>query len=319
MPAIFNAIFPDDVQNPAGNIQALTDAYRERQQTGVIRLGYAAEKQLEFLFKRGELINSYLVTLETWEALSPQRGIEWMLAAGDAYVKSVPLSSFGVLTTKLLRQSRGASTEVLADQKQLTDRLAQFDGSRGEATLVHLAWKNAAGAIFFTPRRDPYFNFAAENIILDGTGSYEALCEWSEPQCALTVCQPDLTVEAWQEYHLRSAFANICEGSLARFEVLTGRALVDSLVRLVNTFTSRQNLEISITSRKLTDNEVFPSPQAAKYAYRLLLAELFNHFSSVIGSRLYVSTLREIIKELPQQELEVVLAFEMFSKGYFHE
>jgi hypothetical protein len=118
---------------------------------------------------------------------------------------------------------------------------------------------------------------------------------------------------------LRSAFIQICESSLARFEVLTGHALVDSLVRLVNVAASRQSLEISIALRKLTDNEVFATPQQALYNYRRMLAELFEHFSAVIGPRLYVSTMREIIKKLPAHELKTVHKLELLSKGFFNE
>jgi hypothetical protein len=318
VPTIFSAIFPDEIKMPVQNVQVLLDSYRERQKTGVIRLGYASDKQLCLLFKRGEWLNAYLVTLEKWEALSAERGAEWALAAGDAYAKSVPLSTFGLLTAKLLMQSRGASTEVFVRQTQITEHLASFSG-RDEAALVHLAWKNAAGVIFFAPRSDPRFSFISQEMILDEAGSYAALCEWREPECAVTVFPPDLSVEAWQEYYLRSAFLSICENSLARFEALTGRALVDSLVRLVNVFTRRQNLEISITSRKLTDNEAFASPPQALYAYRLLLAELFDHFSAVIGPRLYASTLREIMKNLPKHEYEIARNFELLPKGYFYE
>jgi len=302
---------------PATDVQVLVDAYRERQRTGVLRLGYDSEEQLCLLVKRGEPLNAYLITPEKWEVFPAERVVEQILAAGDAYAKFFPLSPFSLLNAKLLMQSSGSSVQVMANQTQLAEYLASFS-SKGEATLAHLAWKNAAGMILFTQHTDPRFSFVSQDITLDEQGSYKVLCEWSEPESAVTIFPPDLSVEAWQEYYLRDAFANICESSLSRFEVLTGRALVDSLIRLVNVFTDRQNIDISIMSRKLTDNEVFPSPKQAAYVYRLLLAEFFNHFSVVIGNRLYISVMREIIKNLASPEREIATKFELFPKGFFH-
>jgi hypothetical protein len=318
MPTIFSAILPDEIKITAENVQALLDSYRERQKTGVVRLGYAFEKQLYFLFKRGDAINAYLITPEKWEAMSPEHSADWILSAGDAYAKSISLSSLGLLTTKLLIQSGGASTKVFDSQTQLANHLAAFE-SGGEAALVRLEWKNAAGLVFFSPLCKPHFSFASQDVLLDESGGYKALCEWNESQCEATVFPPDLSVEAWQEYYLRNSFKSICETSFSRFETLTGRALVDSLARLVNVFTSRQNMEISITARKLTDDEVFSSPSKALYTYRFLMAELFEHFSGVIGPRLYVSTLREVAKNLPRHELEITRNFELLPKGYLNE
>lgn len=303
---------------PVQNIQALIDSYHELRKSGVVRLGYDSEKQLCFLFKRGDLINTYLVTPDKWEPLLPGHGLEWMSSAGDAYVKPISLSSFGLLMTKLLIQARSETTEAFVHQNQLREYL-ETARSKPEPALLHLAWKNAAGAALFAPKNDPHVNFISQNIVLDETGSYKIFHEWEEPQCTVTLYTPDLSIEAWQEYYLRRAFANLCERILIRFEALTGRGLVDSLVELVSVFASRQNLDISITARRLEDHEVFSSPQVATQNYRFLLGEMFQYFSAVIGPRLNASTLQEIIKSLPEQEHHMLRTFQLLPKGYFYE
>ncbi len=318
MNTIYSATFLDEIKMPAQNIQALIESYAERQKSGLIRLGYASDKQLYFLYKRGELINTYLVTPEKWEAFTAHQGMEWALAAGDAFTKTFAISAFGLLMAKLLIETHDKKTEALIQQKQIADYLAAAN-LRPEASLVCLVWKNAAGAIFFAPNKDPHYNFISQEIMLDKSGVYKIFYEWDELQCAAASFTPDLTIAAWQEYYLRDAFANVCERILSRFEILTGRALVDSLVRLVAVHTARQNLNITITARKIEDLEVFPSPQDAALKYRLLLAEISNHFSAVIGLRLHASTMREIVKNLPRQDIEIMRSFMLLPKGYFNE
>lgn len=319
MQTVFHTIFPDEIKMPPQSVQDLLNSYRERQKTGVIRLGYASGEQLHLLFKRGELLNSYLFAADRYEALTVERAEEHARSAGDAYAKSVTISPFGLLMGKILMQ---APTETAPQKFYDYARLGEYLGTLGDrskAALAYLEWSSAAGAIFFAPRAEPRFNFVSQDMVLDERGSYKALCEWKEQECAVTVFAPNLSVEAWQEFYLRSAFEKVCEGSLARFETLTGRALVDSLVRLLNVFTNRQNIDISITARKLTDNEFFSSPAKTLYAYRLLLSELVNHFSGVIGARLCSSTIRLIVKSLPRHEYETARKLELFPKGYFDE
>jgi hypothetical protein len=106
---------------------------------------------------------------------------------------------------------------------------------------------------------------------------------------------------------------------LVRFELMTGRALVDSLVRLVSVCAARNNLDITISSRKVVDNEVFPSSWDAAQGYRKILREMFSHFSSVVGSRLLSLTMQEIVASLPELERSAISASELLPEGYVNE
>ncbi len=318
MSFLLGTVFPDEIKVPVPSVQILIDSYHVRERTGILRLGYALEKQLCFLFKRGRLLNIYLVTPENWEPLDYDQGMALMSSADDAFAKSVSLSSFGVLMNKLLIESRNGMETELVKSNQLPEYLGR-SREKTDVTLLHLAWRNAAGLIFFEHDASLHLQFVSKDIFLDDEGSYEIFREWDDPQCLLTSFSPDPEVGAWREYLLRSAFAKVCENQLNRFEVLAGRALADSLVRLVATSASRQGLDISVTSRKLEDQEVFSSPQEAAKNYGLLLSEIFRHFSAVIGWRLHSEILREIVNKLSQQERQILRDFELLPQGYSYE
>jgi hypothetical protein len=318
MSSVFDLIFPDEIKLPVSNIQVLIDSYRIRQRTGALRLGYPSGKQLCFLFKRGEALNTYLTMSGTWESMAYDRAVEWMSSEGSAYTKSVSLSSFGLLMTKLLIQSTDKTDEEVVRRGELSECLSRIR-KKNDVALVHLEWTNATGVIFFEHGAIPSLHFVAKDVFLDESGSYSILSEWDAPQCKVSLFLPDPRIDAWREYLLRSAFARICEGQISRFEILTGRALSDSLVRLVAVFAARQGLDISIMARKLEDREAFSSSQEAALRYGQLLGEMFKHFSSVIGSRLHVSALREIVKGLPQLEYQILRDYELLPQGYLYE
>jgi hypothetical protein len=313
--AIFNVANADEIKMPVQSIQGLVDAYRDHRKTGIIQLAYASEMRLYLFFKRGELINTYLVTPTEWQAFPPERGVEWMQSAGDAYAKPLPLSALGMLISKLLFQSSSGRSESFLSPEQLNEHLEKAS-HEPQPVLVQVNWENAGGAILFSPQSAPSFIFISQEMVLDETGSFKVFSEWHEKQGSLTFFTPNLSIEAWQEYYLRNVFADLCGRILGRFEILTGRSLVDSVLRLIIAPAARQNLDIAIAPHSLLDREVFPSPDEAARSYRFLLNEMFENFSAVIGVRLYVSILREIVNSLPEQERGTIQTFALLPKGY---
>ncbi|GAB4545923.1 MAG: hypothetical protein Fur002_20530 [Anaerolineales bacterium] len=302
---------------PVANIQALLDSYQERRRTGVVRLAYALQKQLFFFFKRGKTLNAYLVTPERWELQTLEQSVSWALEAGDAYTQSAALSTFGALMTKLSVEARG-ETPIKVERAALNEYFQNIQ-AQGQPAFLRLAWQNSAGAAFFAPNSTPHIQFLARDVLIDEPGSLKTFLDWEEDSCMTQLFTPDLTANAWQEYFLRLAFANIFESLMKRFEVLTGRALIDSLARMVSAFAAHQNLNVSVKARKLEDNEFFSTPQESAQKYRFLLVEIFTHFSAVIGPRLHEITVREIVSRLSPFERQVIRQFDLLPKGYVNE
>ena len=319
MNAIFYTVSAAEIKISVDEIQVLTESFRELQRTGLIRLAYDSERYLYLFIKRGKVLNAYLIASESKEPLPLENWVDWMKSAGDAYAKIIPLSSFGVLISKLLIQSENGEKEIFDHPSQLSEYCASCNESP-KLSLIQLSWDNAMGAVFFSGvEKLPYSLFVSQEIIHDEAGVNDIFFKWNEPRCTVTTFTPVLSADAWQEYYLRQSFADICNRTLSRFESMTGRALVDSLVRLVSIFASKNNLDINISSRKLIDREVFSSPQEAAQNYRQFLGEMFSHFSVVIGSRLLALTLREIVTSLPEYECEIIRRFELLPEGYFYE
>ncbi|MBI5952709.1 MAG: hypothetical protein HY865_13715 [Chloroflexi bacterium] len=298
-------------------IRVLVDSYSERKRTGVIRLGYPSRKHLCLLFKRGELLNSYLAQPSAaLEPLAASQWVKWVEAAGDAYTKIMSLSVRGLFVSKLLITVGGGTTENFSMPAQLSDYIASLEGKAG-TTLLRVNWNRAMGGIFFSDAQDETHSvFLSRETVVDETGVHKNFSTWNEVNCAVEMAALDLSVDTWREWYLRRAFSEICRLMLSRFEVMTGRALVDSLVRLVSICAARNNLDIMISSRKVVDNEAFSSPADAAQSYREILTEMFSHFSSVVGSRLLSLTMQEIVASLPELERSAISTSELLPEGY---
>lgn len=319
MTLIFSVSPEVETKIPVNEIQVLTRSFCEHQQTGVIRLAYESGAHLYLFIKRGEVLNAHLVAQASQESLSLEHWADWVNSSGEAYVKVAPLSSFGMLVLKMLIQSENGISDTSLQPDQLSEYFASFR-KNSELCLLQLNWENAMGAVLFSRKEKiTHSLFLSHETILDEPGVNEVFSRWNNSHCTITTFTPVLSADAWQEYYLRISFADICDRTLNRFEMMTGRALVDSLVRLMAVFTARNKLDINILSRKLIDHELFSTPQEAAQNYRQILSEMFGHFSAVVGPRLLAITLREIIESLPDREREIIQTYKLLPEGYFYE
>jgi hypothetical protein len=320
MGAPFYRAFSDELKIPAANIRALVVSCFERKQTGVIRLISDNDELLYLLIKKGSLINSYLASAQTRKVvLAEVDWGSWIDAIPEAYTKFIPLSLQGLFICKLLIQNTGGESKVFIQPNGIEKHLETLWNTPG-VSLVQLDWKNSTGAVFISGApAPPYSLFISPEVLQDQPNIASAILNPDNQQCTATTFWFDPFVDAWQEYLLRKSFADIYEKILTRFQIITGHAMVDSLVRLTIAIASRHHLEINIVKNNIVDDEVFSSAEQAAENYRMLLTEMFMHFAGITGSRLLSATLREIVTNLPAQERTTISTFSLLTEGYIYE
>lgn len=319
MRAIFNPVSPDEFQLPRSQALILIESSRDLKRTELLRLGYSFDKYLYFLFMRGQLINVYHVTPEKTISLPPEQGLEQVRTSQDAFARVVPLTYWGLFISKLLLTSNPRVKESFTNSAQFSKYVSLFT-LKNEPALMQINWEHATGALFFPGVPEvPHSIFISHQAVFDEAGLGSLLFQKAGQSCLVTTFDSDPAADAWQEYYLRRVFAQMLNRLFSRFEDMTGRALVDSLVRFVAHYAARNDLDIGIVSRKLADHEVFPSPQIAAGHYRSILDEISGHFASVAGPRLLSLTLQDLMMEFSGQERQLIRTFELFSEeGILH-
>jgi hypothetical protein len=319
MALLFGSVHPKEAISSMSEAQALVDSFRVRRQTGVLRLAYSPSETLYLFFKRGAVITSFLSDSEQVQGLAHDKWREKIQTAGDAYAKSIPLSSFGLLLAGLSLQMQNGHSEAMANPGDVTN----FFKSRTrvvEPSLFQIKWRSSAGIVFFPDGRvSPHSIYVSNDSVVDESGISRAFHEWEDPTCEASVYFPDASMDLWQEYRLHRLFVDICMPVLSHFERLTGRALMDSLVRLMMMYTSNHDLDISISTRQVVNREVFFSSEVAAHKYQSYLSEMFRHCSAVLGPRLLASLLRDVVAELPEADRDLVKKYALLPRGLFHD
>lgn len=316
---LFSKTQADEGKMPVAQIEALVQSFYERKRTGLLRIAYDDGRQLHLFFKRGHCIHASLVSRYSREELKNEQWRMRIQSSGEAMARIIPVSIKSLLLAKILIQEEDLRSRV--EQMPAGDVYAFLEGlqTQKKAILAHIDYNGFDGAALIPGSLGTTHSVLLNAQDLRDEASLEPYASLQGGSAKLTLFEFNSTVPAWQEYMLRRSFSSICERTLSRFEVMAGRSLSDSLVRLLIVFASRQNLDINVSaSRRIVDREIFQSPQDAAREYQKLLNEMFTHFSGVMGGRLLSNTLRELTNNLPVAEKDTIARFNLLPEGYFY-
>jgi hypothetical protein len=277
-------------------LESYVRACQEDNQTGFIEIGYpkGAYALFGLLMVRGQLVNAY--RFDDPALRLPES--DWFEHAASS------LPSFGLRTLSLtphamrlvkimVEQYRGGRAQWV-HSGLLETTVAKWQES-AKPVLLHLAWPGADGLAFLPGGGLPPHQtlFLAADQVQHSAGGMSALYGWKESQARLRVYTSQSNGPAWDEYLLHLAFAWQVSHLFRRFEELTGRLLVNTLVREMNFSASAHGWNITVSAHSLTDQALFPSPGQAWLVYQRLFEIISQHAELILGGDLLSMLLRE--------------------------
>ena len=191
------------------------------------------------------------------------------------------------------------------------EQVIAMEGKRPETGLFHVTWPGADGLVLLPGGGKPsqHTLFIASDQVLHSAGGMTALFGWKEPECQVQYYSSNLPSQAWNEYFLYHAFAGQVAHLLQRFEELTGRMLVNSIVREMNFMSSANGWNIVVSARNITDQAVFLSPEQAGQVYQRLFEIINTQAAQVLGQDLMDMLMRESLVRLSAPYRTVVERF----------
>lgn len=315
METIFDTLFTSEKRRSSAEILAWMRSIQEAETTGIMRLFNPPNDRMILHHYRGNWFLSYTNSVKVLglEDLAVE-----ITRRGDMYLKFIPLSTHGLIHSNLLLcaeyQQQGYGFRSPGD----VPWAAENHSRKTDPYLVKMNWENAAGSILFNGVSNlPHSLFISENLILDEPGiSTPILQRKDDPSCVVTLFSSDADLEAWQELRLRYSFKILCDRMLERYELIAGRAILESFARVFAAFTDSKKLDISVSKRQLVNNEFFRSPGEAADDYRTILNEFLDQFSVVIGPRLLASNLSEIFAALSIDTREILNYYNILPEEY---
>jgi hypothetical protein len=277
-------------------LESYVRACQNDNQTGFIEIGDPAGAYALFglLMVRGQLVNAYRFD-DPALRLPESDWLEHAVSSLPVFgLRTLSLTPHAMRLVKILvEQSRSGRTQSV-HSGSLESTVAKWQAS-ADPVLLHLAWPGADGLAFLPGGGLPPHQtlFLAADQVLHSAGGMSALYGWKEPRARLRVYSSQVNGPAWDEYLLHLAFAWQVAHLFQRFEELTGRLLVNTLVREINFSASAHGWNIAVSAHSLTDQALFPSPGQAWQVYQRLFEIIGQHAESILGGDLLSMLLRE--------------------------
>lgn len=270
-------------------------------QTCLLQVGLESRNGLAALLVRGQIVNLY----RTGQAkrLIPSDPFKFLRAEQDIFkIRILALTPHTVRMVKILLEQHRNNTPILPIKTGSIRQAIELAGQEPVPGLAHLSWPSAQGLALLPGNGQPprHTLFVASNQILHSAGSMAALYRWKEEDCRLKVYDSRELSPAWEEYFLHQAFAWLVSFLFRRFEELAGRSLVNTIVREMNFTSSAHGWNIAVSSRNITDQAVFSSPEEAGQVYQRLLEIGLHHGKLVLGQETIEMLRGEYREQLPQ-------------------
>jgi hypothetical protein len=106
---------------------------------------------------------------------------------------------------------------------------------------------------------------------------------------------------AWQEYCLHINFCEISKNILERYSQISGRAMLQSLVRTMNYFVGKYNWPITFQSDNVNGILVLPDLEETIQTYQYILSHLCYQVNLVVGKKLMRYMLTEFVSQIASE------------------
>jgi len=298
----------------AGQLSTAIAAYQRDLQTGLVEVDFPGQLRHHLLFVRGELVNVYRGE-ENLERVSPDGWNQSLNRATPSTVLRVlALTPQAVRIVKIFLEQTG-DTRHLAPVGQPLEQQFETWIKHPVSALAYLRWPNAEGlALLPGEGVQPHYTLIiSTDQILHSAGTLTAFYRWPESYNSAVLFSSEPRTPAWTEYLLHYSFTWLITRLLERFEELTGRILLNNIIREINFTSAAHGWGLLIHQSSVTDQTIFTSPKAAAEVYSRLIEVIFSQIESVLGVDLLDLLVRETILRLSKPYRTVLQEYLLIS------
>lgn len=304
---------PETELSPSGLLDLQAD-YQEKRLTGLIRVILEKRGLLYLFYNQGQMAFAFLVHPEgQGEAIAAEKVEEVIGQTVGGSTHNIILSLPALRICKLAIIHTVAGATLNTNTNQLAELLNGWEKQK-DPCFIRVRWKNAEGLTFYSG--EGWSNallFTWNEIREDGPAAL--FPSWTETSCKVTRFPVTNNSEAWQEFHLQRAFDSICTFMFKRYEEFTGSGLVQSVIWMMSEAAAAEHINVKVRQLQLEDQNLFPGPERAAQAYRLLIGKLTGRIRSLLGPALLNSITADAAFELSPAQRTVARMHRLLELG----
>ena len=262
--------------------------------TGIIKIDYLLGEELTVLALNGDVFELLLRDKDTQQHLPGEKLWNLFEPSRMGFLTAQQAPSICLSMERACFDSQMHEVQKNVPTSQLDQLFLQYKG-REAATLMLLRW-NSAWAYVLIPGSNILIRhivfFHDSQIDVDDV-SAESLFSWTESHCDVTTYQGSLESGSWINIYLGILFEYICSYMLNEYSFLTGRAMINTMLRSMTFFAQKNNLELVGSGIHVQLQTLSASTSDVVTAYRILLAYLEGQMKLMVGSSI-VATIKNM-------------------------
>ncbi len=279
----------------------------------MFQISRGQENIITLLMQNGSIPHGYSTTQGVSRRISNE---EWqqLLESGSGYpVKFDPMPSATLLPQKILLEYRGQGEE----KPLLTSQLASLvhASEKGQsASIQHIRWQKAEAFIISSGSDLSHRKaiLTAEDFLLESSDALQQIFTWHEKECIVTTYMGGIESPTWLEVYLNILFEWSCNHILEQYGYLTGRVMINSVIRNLLLKATFENWELTGTDGRVLAHTIFASPAKAGEVYRIMLETIYKSIEPIIGPALLFSIQRQVNNLCKGNYSSIARMYELF-------
>lgn len=290
----------------AAYTSAVIGTYRQYAQSGLVDILLDQGDQIEVLLADGKLAAVYYLTATDCIVLS-ELDLEKLWTGGEALVRQVNLPTDAVRMAGEVFEWYPPKQTLVMQSSALQSALHAF-GTRKDSGLLHLLWPESEGLLTLIDGQNVQSEacFIYQDRFQTGSIAVRQILGQESGDCQLAYYEAKEATSSFQRLILRYVVADIMRHILGRYRQMVGHSLLIALNNEVNRVMQMNNLHIHLEADVIENLHVFRSVEESRRSYELLFKVVSAHISSVIGSALSLSLMREALESLDPRSQRLI-------------
>ena len=302
------------LQTPAKDVQRAITQLSQNKETGIIQITLRNRDQIILLLQHGKIPHGYLKSKERQRRILNEEWGQLLETEADCSVTFNSKPSHTLLPQKILLEYHDQEEEKKSQTSQLA-ALIQASEKSQHATIQHIRWQNTeafviSSGIELSQRKTLLLT---SDLIVETPDALQQIFNWHETECSVTTYKGNIESPIWIEVYLNILFEWTCNQILEQYSYLTGRVMINSVIRSLLAKATKVGWEITGTDGKVLDYTIFASPAEAGQTYRAMLNTVYNSIEPIIGPVLLFSIQRQITNLCKGNYLSIARMYELFS------
>ena len=302
-----NQVFAKEVRETIARLS-------QDKETGIIQITLNDRDRITLLIQNGKVPHGYLKTKEGQRRILNEEWQQLIEAEVECSVAFSSKPSHTLLQQKILLEYQDQAEEKALQTSQLVSLIHASEKSQ-HATVHHIHWRNTeafviSSGIELSQRKTLLLT---SDLMVETPDALQQIFNWHETECSVTSYEGNIESPIWIEVYLNILFEWTCNQILEQYSYLTGRVMINSVIRSLLVKAAKEGWEITGTNGKVLDYTIFASPTEAGKTYRAMLHHVYNSIEPIIGPVLLFSIQRQINNLCKGNYSSIARMYELFS------